>query len=448
MFKTTKAKLIFVAIFSLICITVTSILIIYHKIDIAQDEEQAIEETTDKDNTVKKVSGIDLNGKYNQNDLEFEEKAVSREKIEIRYLQIKGLKNKTIENKINKEIETLALNCYKEKVKSLDEVVNVQVSMIQMANFADTVSFEIDYYSKIDNDEDDFYQGIFGVNYDLNTGEKISIEQVFTDDAPIENILRKSAYYSLLGEHLEENLNGDLIVSNYGTIEDDIAELIYSYKKGKIDSFYYSPRQLYIIYDTNIISVDFQEYYKYITIYNKYLSNENLYENNNIGLKNLYTLSERYTDIFYYEKYENEKNYLIDISIDFQEDIATSFEKELVNNKIKEIEKEIQKVKETAQQESNEFYVLNYAISVYSSYIYNEDSIEQTPLIQYNETGNTYSMSVHDFEENVEPEVRKTNRLEVVDVVQYIYDFSELLKIEPQKIQEYYNPQTGEKVVI
>ena len=120
----------------------------------------------------------------------------------------------------------------------------------------------------------------------------------------------------------------------------------------------------------------------------------------------------------------------------------------MVNNKIKEIEKEIQKVKEMAQQESNEFYVLNYAISVYSSYIYNEDSVEQTPLIQYNETGNTYSMSVHDFEENVEPEVRKTNRLEVVDVVQYIYDFSELLKIEPQKIQEYYNPQTGEKVVI
>ena len=124
-------------------------------------------------------------------------------------------------------------------------------------------------------------------------------------------------------------------------------------------------------------------------------------------------------------------------------------EKNNINNQIEDKKKEIQKVKETAQQESNEFYVLNYAISVYSSYIYNEDSVEQTPLIQYNETGNTYSMSVHDFEENLEPIIMEYGRREPAgELPSYVYDFSKVLKIEPQTTSEYYDIETGEKVVI
>ena len=58
-------------------------------------------------------------------------------------------------------------------------------------------------------------------------------------------------------------------------------------------------------------------------------------------------------------------------------------------------------------------------------------------------------MTVHDFEENVEPIIIKSNRAEPGGAVpDYIYDFKDVLKIEPQEITEYYNPETGEKVVI
>lgn len=443
MFKTTKAKVIFVAIFSIICLVVTTILIVYQNIEIEENEE--IVDGKSKNTEEKDVPGIDLKGTYNQNNLVIEEKSVTLEKIEIRYLQISGLKNKDIENKINKEIEQQALNCYKEKVKDLNEVVNIQISMWEESNFADTISLALNYYAKIDDDDDGFYQGTQGLNYDLNTGKKITIDKVFTSDVPIENVLRKSAYYSLIENHVEENLSGDWTVSDYGNIEDDIAEIIYAYKIGRITDFYYTPRSLYMFYNDKTISIDMMNYPEYIAIYNRYLSKESLYESDDIGIKNIYTLARRYKDIFYYENYQNENNYFIDISIDFQGADSDEFAQKLVDDKIAKIENEIEKVKQKATQNPNEFYILNYNIMVYTGEIWD---LKQT-VTSYYERGNTYEMTVHDFEENIEPIIINYARQdENGGIPDYVYDFSEMLKIEPQNIMEYYNPETGEKIVI
>lgn len=444
MFKTTKAKVISVTIFSIICIAITAILIAYQSIEI-EEKNQEIVEKVSKETKEKDVQGINLKGTYNQNDLIIKEKSVTLEKVEIRYYQISGLKNKGVENKINKEIEQLALNCYKDKIKNLNEVVNIQISMWEASNFADTISFELSYYAKIDNDDDDFYQGTQGLNYDLNTGEKITIDKVFTSDAPIENVLRKSAYYSLIENHVEESLAGDLTVLDYGNIEDDIAEIIYAYKSGKITEFYYTPREIYMFHDDRTITIDMKDYSEYIAIYNRYLSKESLYENDNIGIKNIYTLARRYKDVFYYENYQNENNYFIDISIDFQSAESDEFAKKIVDDKIVEIEKEIEKVKQKVAQNPDNFYILNYYMSVYTG---EEWSLQQT-LTNYSERGNTYEMTVHDFEENIEPIIIDYNRQEESgDVPDYVYDFSKMLKIGPQSTTEYYNPETGEKIVI
>ena len=439
MFKTTKAKVIFVAIFSAICLIVTAILIVYQSIEIEGKNGETSNEIS-KETKEKDVPGIDLKGTYNQNDLVIEEKSVTLEKIEIRYIQISGLKNKEIENKINKEIEQTALNCYKEEVKDLNEVVNIQISMGDVSNFANTISFALSYYAKIDDDDDGFYQGIQGLNYDLNTGKKITIDKVFTSDVPIENVLRKSAYYSLIENRVEENQAGDLPVSDYGNIADDIAEIIYAYKIGKITEFYYTPRFIYIVYANRTITIDMKNYSEYIAIYNRYLSDESLYEANNIGIKNLYTLSRRYNNIYYYTNYQNEDNYFIDISIDFQSTEEDEFAKKIVDDKIAKIENEIEKVKQKATQNPNEFYILNYNIMVYTGEIWD---LQQTATSYY-ERGNTYEMTVHDFEENIEPIIINYARQdENGGIPDYVYDFSEMLKIEPQMTTEYYNPETG-----
>ena len=445
MFKTTKAKIIFVTVFSLICVTVTAILILYQNIEIEEKNEENMQDISKVTNE-KDVPGIDLKGTYNQNDLKVEEKSVTQQKAEIRYLQISGLKNKAVENKINKEIEIAALTCYKDEIKDLDEVINISVSMWEAASFANTISFELSYTAKIDDDDDGFYQGVQGLNYDLNTGEKITIDKIFTSDAPIENILRKSAYYNLVSCTVEDNLAGDLIVSDYGDIEDEIAKIINFYKKGKMTEFTYTPMNINIFYDEeHSFSIQMEDFAEYIAIYSRYLSEESLFERDDIGIKNIYALTRRYNNVYYYTNYQNENNYFIDISIDFQSTNIDEFAKKVVQDKIIEIEKEVEKVKEKVSQNPNNFYILNYYISVYTG---DEWSTQQTLTSCY-ERGNAYEMTVHDFEENIEPIIINYARLdEGGGLPDYVYDFSDLLGIEPQNMVEYYNPETGEKVVI
>ena len=446
MFKTTKAKVIFVIVFSLICIITTAILVIYKNIEIVEiSNTDDIQESNDEINE-KDVPGIDLKGTYNQNDLVIEEAAVTKENVEIRYFQISGLKNKTVENKINKEIEHIALNWYKEEIKNLKEVINVYVSMWNAANFADTISFDLTYVAKINDDADGFYQGTKGLNYDLNTGERISVDQIFTSDAPVENILRRSAYYSFVSGRVEDNLAGDLIVSDYGEIEDEIVEIINTYKKGKITEFYYTPQMIYLMYRKDkMLTIEMKDFPEYIAIYNRFLSEESLYESDNIGIKDIYTLASRYNDAYYYHNHQKADNYFVEITIDFQSTQDDEFAKKLVQDKISAIEDEIEKVKQKGIENPNKFYILNYYISIYTG----QEWTTQQTLTNCWEHGNSYEMSVHDFEENIEPIIVEYNRNDGGGgIPDYVYNFSDMLKIEPQSITEYYNPETGEKIVI
>lgn len=445
MLKTTKAKIIFVTVFSVICLIITALLIVYHNIDIEEKYENNKQEEVAV-NVEKDILGIDLKGTYNQNDLIIEEKAITQEKIEIRYLQISGLKDKTVQEKINSEIEQIAINCYKEEVKDLNQVINIQVGMWEASNFANTISFELSYTAKIDDDDDGYYQGFLGLNYDLNTGNKITMEKIFTADAPIENILRKSAYHSLLPNRTEDNLAGEFVVSDYGNIEDEMAEFVKLYKEGKITEFYYTPMNVNIYYKENqVITINMENFAEYIALYSRYLNEESIFENNDIGIKNLYTLTRRYNDVYYYTNYQNEANYFIDISIDYQSTSDDEFAKKIIKNKIIEIEKEIEKVKEKVNENPNNFYILNYYISVYTG---KEISIQQT-LTSCFESGNSYIMDVNDFKQNIEPIIIEYNRKnENGGLPDYIYDFSNMLDTQPQDNVEYYNPETEEKIVI
>ena len=443
MFKTTKSKLIFVIIFSIICITITTFLVLYKNIDI-EDKNSDVEEQV-AENKEKDFSGIDLKGKYNQNDIAIEKKKATKEKVEINYCQISGLKDKNIQDKINKEIEQVALNSYKDKVKELNEVVNVNVNVWNFANFANTVSFYVDYYAKIDDDTDNCYQGQFGLNYDLTTGNKITLDKVFTSDAPIENILSNSAYYSLVHTRTEENLSGDFVVNNYGDIEEEILEIINLYKENKLLEFYYTPNNISIIYEDNkVINIKMKDYAEYIAIYNRYLTSEEIYESNNVGFKNLYTLTNKSRDYVYYINYQNEKNYLIEINIlNGSED---EFVKTILDQKIKELENEVQRIKTLASQYSNNFYILNYYLYAYTG----EDWQTKQNRTSLEMRGNSYEITLHDFEENIEPIIIEYNRSISEEGIapDYVYYFENSLKIAPQETIEYYNPDTGEKIVI
>ena len=443
MFKTTKAKIISVIIFSIICIFITLLLIIYNNIDIKEEMEEQ-EEILEEANT-KDVPGIDFNGTYNQNDLLINEQNYSEDKIEILYYQIEGLKNKTIQNNINQNIKDTAFNIYKDKINDLNQIENISVVTTLRGNFANTLSLYIAYYAKKNDDTDDFYEDFKTLNFDLTTGEEITIDKLFTSDAPIEDILRKTVYYSVVSENSEQTLQGNYIVEDYGNIEEKCAEYIMNYKKGKITQFNFTPTYIYLFNpDNTFVLIKIEDYYDYIAIYNRYLTDEDIFENNNIGLKQMYNFVDRVNEQFYYSKYEKNKNYYIDIVIDYLSK-QDEFTDNLINEKVKDIEAEIEKVKQEVEKNSKNFYILNYYITVTQYASANDEA-----YITYFEFGNTYEMTVLDFEETIEPiviEECKTSSYEL-PITYMIYNFTDILKVAPQTTIEYYNTKTGEKTVV
>ena len=443
MFKTTKGKVIFVMIFCIICITITLGTVIYKNIEIDDD----IAQENNENESQKNVNGIDLKGTYNQNDLTIKEKRATKDKVEITYCQISGLNNNVIQNNINKDLESAALNFYKEKVTDLNEVINVIVNVNNTANFANTLSFEVSYVAKKDDDGDGFYQGFKGLNYDLTTGEKITFDKLFTSNAPMEEILRKSAYYSLIRKNLTTNLAVELEVADYGDVEEQTKLFVEKYKKGKITEFEFSPKTINVFWGENdIIEIDMAKYSDYIAIYNRYLSDDvNIYEKNDVGLKNLYTLTERNASQYTYMNYQKGSNYFIDINLVNYDGKDNEFSENLKKNKIIELEAEIEKIKNLVYKNPDNFYILNYNISISTTY----DDAAMQNMTYCTTKGNSYEMTVHDFQENIEPIIIKINRENLgKEIPTYVYDFKDILKVEPQTIMEEYNPQTGEKIVI
>lgn len=442
MFKTIKSKLIFVIIFCIICIVTTALVIMYKKIDIDENNQQ--QENLMKTEFQKDVEGINLKGKYDENDIKIIEKNVSKDKIEINYIQIDGLKDLNIQSSINKQIEDIALNKYKEKI-NLNNVVNATVSVMCFANYGNTISVYINYWGKVDDNSDDIIDDRIGINFDLNTGAEIKLSQVFTSDAPVEEILRKSAYRSFVANRAEMNLSGQLVVEKYGNIEEDISDIIELYRRGKLENFYYTEKTVDILYEDTTISISMEEWNEYIAIYNRFLKGESIYSSNDIGLDNLYVLTTKDNKQLYYYNYQNEKNYYIEIAIDWWgEESSDEIEKKIVLDKVKSIEKEISKIKVVANENKNNFYILNYSI-YFDRY---QDEETEQKLIRCHEDGNYYEMTVHDFEENVESFIISCSRKNYDSGNTYIYDFTDILKISPQKSDEYYNIETGEKIVI
>ena len=444
MFKTIKSRVIFVSVLCSIFIIITIIAIIYKNIEVNNEIAQENSKIEKQEND---TTGIDLKGTYNQNNLTINEKKVTKDKVEIKYCQINGLNDNVIQNNINKELETIALNCYKEEIKNLDEVINVSVNMNNLANFSNVLSFEVSYVAKKDDDGEGFYQGLKGLNYDLTTGNKIKIDKMFTKEAPVEDILRKSAYYSLIQRNVEDNLSGNLVVSDYGNVEDEIELFISNYKKGKLTEFEFSPSKINVFLENNdIVTIDMSSCSSYIAIYSRYLeSGTDIYEKDDVGLKNLYTLSTREKSQYSYMNYQKGSNYFIDVNLIDYDTSDNSFSESLKKQKIAEIEKQIEKIKNLVSKNPNNFYILNCNISIATTY----DNTLMKNMTFCITKGNSYEMSMNDFSQNVEPIIIKINRqTNESELPKYIYNFSSVLNTEIQTIREEYNPETGEKVVI
>ncbi|HCC03787.1 MAG TPA: hypothetical protein DEP51_02875 [Clostridiales bacterium] len=310
--KFKKFYIIFVVVLVLITIIATYITIMYinsSSNQINETKEEQIENDIDETNEIAKRKAEDekyalrkYSETYNENDLIFNDYIDINGEVKLRkdipdiiikekyigFIQIDGLKDKQVQTKIN--------NLLKEKAYSFgkDKRVGTDVTS-SFSNVLGVSFYMIDERGQ--NEKNEF------LHIDLSTGNEIPFEEIFVSSAPIKSILAEGMYKTLAWETKEKNTNEENWEDDYDISKADISDFEdksinlakkYEKEKGKIKYSLYFDK--IIVYDLlngitdkedRTITIDFVDHLEDIAIYKRFLTEDSLFENSDIGLKNI-----------------------------------------------------------------------------------------------------------------------------------------------------------------
>lgn len=150
------------------------------------------------------------------------------------------------------------------------------------------------------------------LNIDLSTGTDIPFEKVFVSSAPLNALLIEGLYESLAWKNIYEDYEGtdgyfNMDNADTSEYEDKAMTLIKNYEKQKGNIQYNitpSSIMIYKLADKNImgdgnettITVNMVDHIEDIAIYKRYLTDTSIFENDNLGYKDLVVLTDSVED--------------------------------------------------------------------------------------------------------------------------------------------------------
>ncbi len=411
-----KKLVVLLSSFIVIAVMITTALIMTNKAgsftDVSSGEEK------NKSNH-ERVIGTKKNQKYNQNDLKIIYQDTNYEGLEYKTLRINGLKNKEIENKINKELEEIEDEIRKKLVSASGEQENAYLSSNVNANYSNILSVTF-YGSKSDSNYVPQINIEKFLNYDLTTGNKIKLEDLFLPGTDIDLYAQNDIYKQKLHDSFSKKnifFNPDYWQSGelqYVLDEVDEIDFIKQYNKYKNSKkdFYLTTTGIGISYskDGNYgdVYIKYMDCLDNLVVYTKFLTKESIFERDDIGLKDLYVCSSVVDQ-------NDQSVYLIkdlatNLRIDARINVWTSegynelefFKNTLAKLKAELIEKKEEYIK-IANENKDKYYFVGivydinryYPKTLLSSYGEEKD-IEEDKFIVY-EQEKTYSVSMQDF---------------------------------------------------
>lgn len=359
MFQSNKKKIIIIIIIWLLLIGVTVGITIYLFNNKSINNEKNLEANYNE---------MSYYSFYDENDLKIEKKKYNEKDI-YNYVQIKGLKNKKIENKINDEI----YNTLKQGINKGAKTYYTSVYL----NAFNILSLELNINYMSDDIKDERHY----LNYDLTTGNKIKFEDLFTNTANISSIVYGGCYDKLSSDYsfkilsLNREIEGIKRYNEDGdpgqfyggrTLEvvlkelkeyqdklDDVENLAVSYSRQMINN---KDKEFLITnYGIILMDKDLSEYdgritlrsrdnMEYMAYYQKYMKKKTIYEKDNVGMTNLF-LSGVNNKYLTYNKVEKVQDYgLIDYRGLFWSEVNDE-EINFVNSRIEEYKKKFDKNK-------------------------------------------------------------------------------------------------------
>lgn len=334
--------------------------------------------------------GIDLYGTYAQNDLIINEIIEKYKGIEVEIPQIDGLKNKDIENKINKDM----YNRIYEVIKKQQNVESAY--FVDLANFSNVLS--IAYYIQSSNG----YSNI-SLNYNLVNGEHLNLEDIFVKDTEITDLIRKSFYEAIVKELRYSEEYSKLYKDVYDELEviispdeNEVFNVVNGYLSSEEKLFAFSPSQIYLYYKDYTAYIKMIDVADKISIYTKYLTDESIFIRDDIGFENIFTCVDAGSyDLFDIIKYGYlEDNLWYDISNSdcyLPEDMVSENKFiEIKDNLYNQISNEIEAYREIARNNSDKFYIIISKPQI---------NVEDKNLIEVRECRMIYEMPLDIYEE-------------------------------------------------
>lgn len=232
---------------------------------------------------------------YTLNPISITDKLYEKEKtkkqgsIDISYIEISGLQDKELEEKINKEIKD---NAYYYSDKTTTKQAYHSYTDVQ-GNFSNILS--IHTYVYVYEDEEIVFDEDLYLNYNLATGEHLKFLDLFASNTPMNSIIYDLEYERLAWD---TEMNFDMSEKEWdkatnmdkrdtSEYEDIILKVINRYKnldKDEID-FYVTPNTIYVNLGVGEggeevpYAIDLYKYIDYVTLYKKFLTDDVVYEN-------------------------------------------------------------------------------------------------------------------------------------------------------------------------
>ena len=346
--KGSKKIIIFLIIFTIIAILITALLISHKNKEKSQDildmpqEENEIVVENDKTELVDEshLAIKSITELYSENSITIEEKEIKYGKVKdengeevykvnISYPQISGLKNKTVQDKINKEIKEKVLSYYDESVLKDSKIVIFGANGYVRSNYGDVLSIEIveGYTKQEKNGEENYDYKSYSLNYRLDTGKQIVFNDLFINTANMDNIIQQALYKSLMdkikyseeSDSTEENeFLVDYANADYSELESEMLKYIKLYREKGPEYFYFIEDRIYLGISDIELEIKMEAIMQDIAIYKRFLSKETLYEDKSKGTKNIFVFNYPKTNYLKEGQYLDNLYIEVDTNIEYE----------------------------------------------------------------------------------------------------------------------------------
>ena len=220
-------------------------------------------------------AGIDLSGFYDENDLVVTEVREDTEAVYISYPQIDGLKNTEAETAVNDLIRREAQRLIEQDLASGEEIRYLSYNI--SGNFANT--FSVGLYSA--------HEQVY-LNFNLNDGSLLQLRDLFAWDADLQAVVHGAFYDALtrgnLGDGYWEKANSP--------DENELYKTVKAYLNSENPQFLFTPSEINLYYGNYMATVPMLDYAEDIVIYNKYMTEESLFEQDGIGYDGIFTCAD------------------------------------------------------------------------------------------------------------------------------------------------------------